>query len=82
MRRQKRIMGGTATASTDSTENEEDLLVREGFWQWESYSDYLLFVCFLAACIGALTIVFRDHHPYQQLLGYISAGVEAMLGAP
>jgi len=45
-------------------EEEEEQLVRERFWQWESYSDYLLFVCFLASVIGAFTIVFRDNTTY------------------
>jgi hypothetical protein len=80
--REERLMRREHARRKGSDEQEEEQLVRERFWQWESYSDYLLFVCFLAAVIGAFTIVFRDHAPYQMLLAYVSAGVEALLGAP
>lgn len=55
---------------------------KEQFWQWESYADYLLFICFFSAAIGASTIAFRESLAYQGFLGLASAGVEATLGAP
>lgn len=64
--------------SSTSLEDE----AKEQFWQWESYADYLLFVCFFSAAIGAFTIAFRSSLAYQGFLGLASAGVEATLGAP
>jgi hypothetical protein len=55
---------------------------KEQFWQWESYADYLLFICFFSAAIGASTIAFRTSLAYQGFLGLASAGVEGTLGAP
>ena len=54
----------------------------ESFWQWSSYSDYLLFVVALAAFTCSVTIYFGEDKTYQYLIGSASSGVEAILGAP
>jgi len=52
------------------------------FWKWENYADYLLFISFFSSSVGLLTIPLRSNPTYQALLGFSSAGVEALLGAP
>lgn len=55
---------------------------KERFWQWRYYSDYLLFICMMAASVGMLTVVLHQNPLYQAFLAYTSSGVEAVLGVP
>ena len=62
--------------------NEDKKETKEKFWQWHFYSDYLLFVCMMAATVGMFTVLLHQNPGYQALLGYTSSGVEAVLGVP
>lgn len=55
---------------------------KEKFWQWAGFTNYLLFVCSIAAATGLATIFLGENRTYQTMLGLLSSGVEAMLGAP
>ncbi len=57
-------------------------IVKEKFWQWRHYTDYLLFVCLMAATVGVMTVIMHQNQLYQAFLGYTSSGVEAILGVP
>jgi len=62
--------------------NEDKKETKEKFWQWRFYSDYLLFVCMMAATVGMFTVLLHQNPAYQAFLGYTSSGVEAVLGVP
>jgi len=63
-------------------EEDDDDFGESKFWKWDSYADYLLFISFFSSIVGLLTLAFRLNPLYQGLLGFSSAGVEALLGTP
>jgi PQ loop repeat len=70
------------TIKAEREAQKPQLEVKERFWNWTNYTDYLLFICSLAASIGFSTILMGENHRYQALIALSSSGIEAILGAP
>lgn len=73
---------------TIKQEKKEELLkenaneIKESFWKWRYYSDYLQFICMIAFTVGLMTVFFHQNPVFQLFLAYTSSSVEAILGIP
>jgi len=52
------------------------------FWNWEDFSDYLLFLGGFTLAVGFLSLLFISQRWFVELLGSLALGIEAFLGVP
>ena len=54
----------------------------QSFWYWNSFSTYVTCLAAFASTLAVLTFMLKENKMYGELLGTMSAGVEALLPVP
>jgi hypothetical protein len=71
-------------STIDSTNNQSSTSeeAKESFWYWNDFKTYLIYIGKFTAVVGLLTAAFNSFPLFVVTVGFLSSGVEALLGIP